>query len=680
MKKIFTLFVIVFAVVQVQAQYSQNFDSFAHGTYIGVQDAAWSTWSGATGTSEDAKIDSNQAASPSNAIYFMSTAATGGPQDVVLDFGGAFNTGTFEFKQKMFIPNNKGSYFNFQAESAIGTTWSLNCNFINDSIMYIDDVKNVHVTTSYPVGTWFEFKLMVNLNTNVWELYIDNTLKGSWQNDVNKIASIDYFPMCSSDLNGNTQAEFWIDDVYYMHTPYTLPLVNAGVVALNFKTPSIAGGTNEPVVVVRNLGTTTITAVDIEIDYNGSQIQKTVTGLSIASLGIETFIVTPPVTVVSTANVMTATITDVNGTVGDDDSSDDSKVYNFSPIIPAAGKMVIVEEATGTWCGWCPRGAVALEFLAQDYQGFAQGIAVHNGDPMKDTDYDTGFGTIINGYPSATVDRGNDIDPGAIWSKLNENLEIPPAAFLVNGAQYNASNNSLEVSITADFKMTANSNWKMACVIVEDSVTGTGSTWNQSNSYSGGASGDLLMPDGTNWASLPGSVPAAQMVYNHVARAISPSFEGCKFSFPATVALNDVHTLNFSFTLDASWDTSKMHIVGMLIRPDGSIDNGSSTTIQDAVTNGFVPGVNTGITDYFVQPEMSLYPNPVSDAFTIQLGKSHASINVEIRNNLGQLISSEIITNPNSQVQMNLEGNAGIYFVKVTANNGTQRIFKVIKI
>ncbi len=677
MKKILTFLFVVFSSAYTFAQYSQNFDTLTHGDYIGVSDNAWSTWSGTTGGAEDAKVDSNQAASPSNSIYFISTASTGGPQDAVLDFGGAYNTGNFEFAQKIYIPANKGAYFNFQAESVIGTTWALNCNFINDSMMYIDDSKNVHLSTNYPVATWFEFKLVINLNTNTWELYIDNVLKKTWQNYVNKIASIDYYPMCSSDLGGNNQAEFWIDDVSYTHTPYTLPTKNAGLVSVSFDGAAIAGGSNYPVVKVRNLGTTTITAFDLEIDYNGIQYQKSVSGISLASLAIEEVVVNTLVPITAGATALTATIKAVNGVTGDDDNTDDVKVYNFTPIIPAAGKMVIVEEATGTWCGWCPRGAVALEFLAKDYHGFAQGIAVHNGDPMTDSIYNAGIGNLVSGYPSALVNRGNSMNPSSIWNNVNNDITIPPTAFLVNGAQF--VGNKLEVSITADFKAIANNNWKLACVIIEDSVTGTSSGYNQSNSYSGGGSGDLIMPDGTNWANLPSSVPASQMVYNHVARAISPSFDGYDNSFPSSVAVGASHTVNFVFKIDPSWNTSKMHIVGMLMKPDGSIDNGSSTTISEAITNGYVSGVNAGITTYLSKSKIKLYPNPVIDKFTIDLANNYAKVNIEVRNSLGQIVHSKEYKNPNAQLDVSFNGEAGVYFVSVITDKGRAEVFTIVK-
>ena len=62
--------------------------------------------------------------------------------------------------------------------------------------------------------------------------------------------------------------------------------------------------------------------------------------------------------------------------------------------------------------------------------------------------------------------------------------------------------------------------------MVEDSVTGTATSYYQSNSYSGGASGSLIDVDGTDWANMPSNVPASQMIYRHVARSVAPGFMG----------------------------------------------------------------------------------------------------------------------------------------------------------
>ena len=46
------------------------------------------------------------------------------------------------------------------------------------------------------------------------------------------------------------------------------------------------------------------------------------------------------------------------------------------------------------------------KLVEKDYYGYFQGIAVHNGDPMTDNDYDAGLNPFHGGYPSGYVNRG----------------------------------------------------------------------------------------------------------------------------------------------------------------------------------------------------------------------------------------------------------------------------------
>ncbi|MFC2101347.1 Omp28-related outer membrane protein, partial [Bacteroidota bacterium] len=662
-----------------------SFDTLSYGDYIAVKDPAWTTWSNNPGSTEDAKVDTLESNSPNNSIYFASTAASGGPQDVVLEFGSAFNTGEFEFEMAMFIKQGKGAYFNFQAETTIGTTWALDCHFIQDSVMHIVDQSKTYFSTSYPVENWFDFKLLVNLNTNVWEVYLDNVLKGTFQNTENKIASLDLFPLCQADFGGNGLSNFWVDDVGFTHVPYTLPTVNGGVYRIDFEQVTINGVNNTPIVQVRNLGATTISSFELKVDYNGNQITKNVTAVSIPSLGTYEVDITPGFVIDNNATSIIASLTSVNGVSGDGDSTDDSKTLNFIPIIPVTGKLVIVEEATGTWCGWCPRGTVAMDFLARDYHGYAQGIAVHNGDPMVNTIYDAGINNYITGYPSALVERGNSMNPSIIWETVNDGLKTSPAAFLVNGAKYNSGTQLLEVSVTTNFINAANNNWKMACVLVEDSVTGTSSGYAQSNSYSGGGSGTLIGPDGIDWSLLPSPVPASQMVYNHVARIISPSFGGHPNSFPAIVDSGDAFTFNFDLIIDQNWDTANMHIVGMLIKPDGTIDNGSTSTIGHAIENGFVPGTNISGVEILAGPDskVKMFPNPTTlDYTTLQFYNINQKVKIDVTDISGKLISSYSygITQDNQKVQLDTKNLAnGVYIVQITMDNSIESHRLIVK-
>jgi hypothetical protein len=368
----------------------------------------------------------------------------------------------------------------------------------------------------------------------------------------------------------------------------------------------------------------------------------------------------------------TATISNVNG-ANDDISSDDTLMGSINPVVPALGKMVVSEEGTGTWCQWCPRGSVFMDQFNTKYSQFWAGIAVHNGDPMTVTDYDAAFGGLIAGYPSALVDRGNDVDPSGMTPDFLTRVQIAPKAFITNGATWDAATRTLNVSVTADFQSAANNNYKLACVLTEDGVTGTGSGYNQSNAYAGGGNGVM-----GGYETLGNPVPAAQMTYDHVARAIAPSFSGYTNSFPTTVATGDQHTINFAFVLPTTWDENEIHIIGLLIDPTGKIDNAGKATITEAVSNGFVNGSNAGLNENLtnqLDEVIKVYPNPSSEFATIEiLIQNEASVELNLTDASGKEVSSRNFgTVSGSWVipvdTKNLE--SGLYLIQLTVNGQT---------
>lgn len=659
------------------AQFSENFDNYPAGSYIGVLSTDFTTWSGTTGGAEDAKINTQQAKSGSNSIYFQSTAAAGGPQDVVLSFGGVKDVGQFAYGHSMYISSGQGAYFNFQGDAMIGTTWVLNVQFLQDNTFEVTDGDNiVRFSGTYTSDTWFDMDVNVNLNTNTWEILLDGVSMGFFVNPTNRLASLNIYPNNQIANGGNNLSSFWVDDISYTHTPYTLPTRNAAVTNVKFDKPAISTASINSLVTIRNLGSQPITAFDIALTYNGQTINQSISGVAIASLATYEVTLTQAITISANVKIIAATVSNVNGAGADSDPSDDSKTISFSTIVPAVGKIVIVEEATGTWCGWCPRGTVAMDKLAKEYNGFAAGIAVHNNDPMVNTAYDAGIGTFISGYPSALVNRNADIDPADIFNPVLASMEIAPSATLVNGAKLDAATNILDVSVTVDFKKALTGDWRLIVVLTEDSVTGTAAGYAQANYYSG--SRDLIGLDGVNWRSLGNPVPASQSQYDHVARAIAPSFGGDANTFPATIGINTQFALNYSFTVDADWKTEDMHIVSMLIAPDGKIDNGGNASFNKAITNGFVPSGSVSLAEYLDGPDdvLTVFPNPSNTGFAdVFVNNIAHKASVQILDIQGKVVfETEVEAAINGQV-VRVETDTyakGIYLVKATFGSITK--------
>ena len=666
MKKIFTLSTALLLVGSVFSQgtsvsFCDDFDSYQNGDPIAATSSDWETWGSITSPTppyvDDADVTNILSNSGDFSLYFEAVGA-GGPQDVVLPFGSGtpYTIGDFEFSANFFVNQGTGAYFNFQAENTPGTTWSLDVQMdATGNISFQNGGgATIFLTSTYPMNTWFEIKTVVDLTNNNWEIFIDNQSQGSFTNTVNKIASLDLYPI--------TGHQFYVDDVCYSYTPAVLENLNAQVSSVAPIT-GLTGQTTNPSVEIRNLGLTNITSFDVDFEYNGLTITENISGLNMITLDIYQLNFNNSISLISGTNPGIATVYNVNGLGQDDEPLDDQMIINIEAITPAAGKLVVGEEATGTWCGWCPRGAVALNWMDNDYEGYWQGIAVHNGDPMTDADYDNGMAPYIGGYPSGMVDRGQEIDPGAFKNNFLQRIIIEPNGVITNGAEL--IGDTLKINLTANFQNSVSGNYKLACVLVEDSVTGTTPQYYQSNSYSGGGAGPLIDVDGSDWANKPSSVPASQMVYRHVARGIAPSFTGSPLT-NTSYNSGDTETLCFEFTLDPSWDLSKIHIVGMLIDNGNMIENASSSSISDAENLGYTPCATTSIGLELNGPDkVNIYPNPATD--NIYISNLFKKSIIKIYDIQGKLVLENKISNK-EYVNISILAK-GIYQVKFEGNN-----------
>ncbi|MDB0062902.1 T9SS type A sorting domain-containing protein [Crocinitomicaceae bacterium] len=638
--------------------FSDDFESYALGSYIGPQSTEWRTWSATgEGTAEDAQTTNNQASSGTQSVYFSSTSANGGPQDVVLDFGVMYTTGVFSYASDFYVNAGKTAYFNFQGNNTIGGLYALDVYMDGGSLTFQSGGANV-LTTAYPEATWFTLAVECNLTTGIWNVKINGVSEGNWLNAVNSVRYLDLYPILNS--------QFWVDDVSFDHSAYTLSSLNAAAGTLNMG-GGIAGQVANPSLVVVNAGTTAITSFDVNLIYNGSILTENVTGVNIASLGNST-VNFSNLTLIAGSNSAVATISNVNGGT-DDVASDDVSLLTVNPVVPAAGKVVVGEEGTGTWCQWCPRGAVFMDRFANDYGPFWAGVAVHNGDPMVVDPYDTGMN--LSGYPGAKVDRvGAAIDPSAMQTPFLTRLQTAPTAFIEVGALFDATTGELKISGDFNFQVAATNGYKAVFVLTEDGVTG-GTGYAQANAYAGGGQGSM-----GGYELLPSPVPASQMVYDHVARIIEPSFGGFAGSFPTTIPAMSNHAVNHTIMIPSTWNADSLHIIVMLVDPNGQIDNAGQASIASAVSNGYVIGTATsgvGLTEInHIDATFKMYPNPATTqvALTFNL-KNESDVAIRVIDMAGKVLASRAYDSMNGSSSINYNTSdlkPGIYMVEVTIN------------
>ena len=617
-----------------QISFSDDFESYNDGDLVGAASPTWATWGGAGGGADDAPISTEQAASGTKSLKLFSTVTTGGPADVILPFGGKHTEGLFEFSTNIYVASPTAGYFNFQGEVAVGQTWSANFFFLPDGTISITNSANgVLLTSEYEQDRWFNFRVSANLTTNIWTIYVDDESVGFFSNTNNFVASLDLFP-----LNSAGSSLFYVDDVSFSHDPsYELPQFDAALGTVTSRNIGLTGDEFDLSGEVKNVGLDTITSFTIEWTDGINTFSEDMTGLNIPSLETAAFVHPIPYPLVDGNQQIEMSVTNINGNMDDGDPSNNVRTLSMTGYTPADGRKMFVEEATGTWCTWCPRGAVYMELMENRYPDHFIGVAVHNRvtDPMLVPEYDAGITNFpgFTGFPGVIIERNQVQDPLDIEANMLPFVTVPSPANIALGAEYDSNTRELNVSITAEFTEDVTGDFRPNVMIAENHVTGTTSGYNQINAYAGGGQGPM-----GGYENLPNPVPAAQMVYNQVARAILGGFNGIQNAWPEDKTTGTSYSWNFSYTIPADYEYEEMFIVGTLLGPNGSIANAQSNTIDEAVANGFV----TSAKEVFHHDLVDVHPNPARDFILLQTNLSETTdVLVDIFDGLGQKVISK---------------------------------------
>jgi hypothetical protein len=415
---------------------------------------------------------------------------------------------------------------------------------------------------------------------------------------------------------------------------------------------------------ITNNGLETVTSVDISWTDGVNNYTDNLAGLNIPAGGSYNFTHSASLLIENAiAYNLEVTAANPNGQADENEDNNTASALSSGISFKPARKMV-AEEATGTWCGWCPRGFVFMDMMEKTYDDFI-GIGVHNGDPMVNTAYDDGLTSFpgFSGFPSVVVDRRQVIDPNALETYYNANADrIVPASAEIVDALIDPVTRVLTINAQATFAtQMADSDYRFNVVLVEDDVKGTGSGYNQVNFYSFQANNiPLVGYHDFNWQTLPNPVPASQMIYDIVAREIMGGWAG--WVGTEDVEANDVVSGNWTYTVPTTWNFEKMRAIFMIIDGvSGEIINADKRSIWTVST-----------TETQNVQRFRLSPNPTSGfaALELQLNQA-ADVQIELINTVGQVLSVQRANNSfGDMYYLDLSNQpAGMYFVKATIGN-----------
>lgn len=221
----------------------------------------------------------------------------------------------------------------------------------------------------------------------------------------------------------------------------------------------------------------------------------------------------------------------------------DLNVYPFIPV-----NRVLVEEYTGLWCGWCPRGYIAMEIIADEFADKAVPVCFHNGDDMTVTEI---FPMDVSGYPKGSINRIAELDPyyGNYPEKdfgISYDIENLSSQLAKGEIDVNASLEGTIVKVTSTSRFIEDiptADYEIGYILTCNGLSK--STWRQVNDYSGqtGYENSRLVELSTWGSSVFG------LVFNDVAVDVDGMF-GVAGSLPNQIEMSKeyVHTHNFDIS------------------------------------------------------------------------------------------------------------------------------------
>lgn len=219
---------------------------------------------------------------------------------------------------------------------------------------------------------------------------------------------------------------------------------------------------------------------------------------------------------------------------------------------------ILMEEATGTWCGYCPAGMTMMDYIKKNLADDFIIIAAHYNDTMQCDSYMPFMNTYVGGFPFAIFNRTFGMTPSYMQSDTelydySKSMaafykEYPAYAKIDLTGSVDESKGVVDVTAKGSFLYDTEVPHYFSYAIVEDGIEGM-----QTNGYSG--SGIQM----GGWQNRPGKV---KVQYEDVARELV-GFPGVENSLPAKITANTEYEHSVSIPLK-NVDTKNFRVIGFL--------------------------------------------------------------------------------------------------------------------
>ena len=336
-------------------------------------------------------------------------------------------------------------------------------------------------------------------------------------------------------------------------------------------------------------------------------------------------------------------------------------------------RKAVVEEMTGLWCGWCPRGMVAMENLKTMYADDVITIAVHADDALQSESY-LPMAYMTSGFPSAFINRFYLADPYygftadatmGITDVVDEILASPAEAQIGVTSKLSADGSTIDVTSYTRFCLTDNSetpHYAVAYALVEDGVRGL--AYAQTNYYSSQMSGGPYSGRTPETSGLPddlaqfvGMGPSIQgLTYNDVARGIYDCF-GVEGSLPGNIQSGSMQTHTYSIPVPESISNiANTTLVAMVVDTETmEVINAVEVKVGESNTTGIEAVKEPAKADISVS----------GNAITVTTDAGGSAV-AKVYSTDGKLVAQATV---NGSATLTVDGQKGTYIVRVENGN-----------
>ena len=332
--------------------------------------------------------------------------------------------------------------------------------------------------------------------------------------------------------------------------------------------------------------------------------------------------------------------------------------------LSAQTKNVLFEEFTGTACGNCPSGHYIMDDLLDTYSNLI-GVGLHtynSNDAMFFPEIDTIGQAYTPGAPMAATDRifsgSSAAQPWTTWeSDIQTRLAESPKLSVSLDVTWNSSSRLISTIITCDMLQNLpTGDYRFNLYVVEDSVTGTGSGYDQTSYYDS----DPSLP----FFGLGN--PIVGYVHRHVARAILPNSWGQGGIISSSPLTGESFSTAINYTLPVSYDEQKIELVAFISK---HTSNHQGDEVYNADKAPLIDG-SVGIATLSQETGFDVYPNP-SDGTVYLNVKSNGKI--RLSNSTGKTVMTIDLKKGTNSIDLNSLPK-GIYYANmITKYSSTTR-------